>query len=540
MGNWVEFVAGLGIFLYAMQRLESALGTLGEQTFRRVLLSATDSTAGSVVSGTLATAVLQSSSMVGLMVLALVGSGLLPLANAIGMIVGANLGTTVTGWLVTLLGFKLSLTTIVLPMMGVGGLVYIWGEERSRRRAIGLILFALGLLIFGLDTMKGSVADLKGSFRPQDYAHLHSIVFVLAGVAFTAVIQSSSACMLITLNALSAGLVELPAAAAIIIGADLGTTITIVIGGLRGSDNKRRVAAAHVLFNLATAVMAYLLILPVIQPLYAWLGLTDPLYGLVAFHSLFNLLGVALVYPFVGWLARWLERLFQAPAPQMDRLMMDIPPDQVAIASLAIDKALRECCQLALRINNRVLKLPMPSATELSPEAGAHTTYEEEYQALTDRAGQLSAFVLQVLAHAEPKEKPALLTGLKLLRHIGYATKAVKDIREDLHQAKVAGDRSLMRLKRERTLLEQPRLEQVALWLEPNEMTADKEALHQLQRQALQDHLAFIDRIYGWIREEEIQGETFIVLTNLSKHLQDMQKQWVSCLALLNHPSEPM
>ncbi|TKB48683.1 Na/Pi cotransporter family protein [Ferrimonas sediminicola] len=536
MGNWLEFVAGLGIFLYAMQRLESALGTLGEETFRRVLLRATGSTAGSVVSGTLATAVLQSSSMVGLMVLALVGSGLLPLANAIGMIVGANLGTTVTGWLVTLLGFKLSLTAIVLPLMGVGGLVYIWGEERSRRQAVGLILFALGLLIFGLDTMKDGVAELRGSFRPQEYAHLPGIAFLLAGVVFTAIIQSSSACMLITLNALSAGLVALPDAAAIIIGADLGTTVTMVIGGLKGSDNKRRVAAAHVLFNLATAVMAYLLILPVLPPLFHWLGIHDPLYGLVAFHSLFNLLGVVLVFPFVGGLAHWLESLFRTPAPEMDRLMMDIPPEQVPIAILAVDNALRECCQLAMRVNNRVLKLPMPSATELAAEADSPSGYEQEFRALSDREGRLSAFILEVLAHANEPQKPRLLASLKLLRHIGYATKAVKDIREDLRQAGGGADRMMVRLKRDRTLMEQPRLERIAAWLAAPAEAVTPEQLRQLQRQARRDHLEFIDRIYRWIRQEAIQGETFIVLTNLSKHLLEMQKQWVSCLALLADP----
>ncbi|WP_051216010.1 Na/Pi cotransporter family protein [Ferrimonas futtsuensis] len=537
MGNWLEFVAGLGIFLYAMQRLEGALGTLGEDTFRRVLLRATGSNAGSVASGTMATAVLQSSSMVGLMVLALVGSGMLPLSNAIGMIIGANLGTTVTGWLVTLLGFKLSLSPIVLPFMGVGGLVYIWGEEHSRRRAVGLTLFAIGLLIFGLDTMKESVAGLKEGFRPEAYAHLGNFSYLLVGLVFTAIIQSSSASMLITLNALSAGLVDLPAAAAIIIGADLGTTITIVVGGLKGSDNKRRVAGAHVLFNLGTSILAYPLITPVFGHLYPWLNFTDPLYGLVVFHSLFNLIGVVLVFPMMGGLARLLKRMFHTPSPAMDRLMMDIPPDQVPIATLAIDRALRECCQLALLVNNRVLKLPMPSVIGGAEDTPARASYPEEYRALRDREGQLSAFILEVLAHAQEREKPALLRALKLLRHLGYATKAVKDIREDLRHASVA-DRELMRLKRERTQLEQPRLEQITGWLAEPHRVVDTEALHQLQRQARKDHLEFIDRIYGWIREEAIQGETFIVLTNLSKHLQDMQKQWVGCLQLLRPPPE--
>ncbi|WP_143026607.1 Na/Pi cotransporter family protein [Ferrimonas sediminum] len=529
----MEFIAGLGIFLYAMQRLESALGMLAEATFRRVLLSATDSASGSIASGTLATAVLQSSSMVGLMVLALVGSGVLPLANAIGMIIGANLGTTVTGWLVTLLGFKLSLSALVLPMMGVGGLVYITGERRRRLQALGLLLFALGLLVFGLDTMKESVAGLKEGFRPESYAHLHNFVYLLVGLVFTAIIQSSSACMLITLNALSAGLVELPAAAAIIIGADLGTTVTIVIGCIKGSDNKRRVAAAHVLFNLGTSILAYPLIVPVFDYLYPWLNFTDPLYGLVVFHSLFNLLGVVLVYPFMGMLARLLRRFFRTPSPAMDRMLMDIPPEKVVLATLAIDRALQECCLLALKVNNRVLKLPVASSVTPLFQAETPASFDEEYAALRDREGQLSEFILDVLAHAQDKQKAGLRDALKLLRHIGYAAKAVKDIKGDLQQAGLSGDKSVVRFKRDRTLQEQQRLERIAQWLTAPPEEIDIGRLHALQEQARADHLAFIDRVYTWIQQDEIEGETFIVLTNISKHLLNMNKQWACCLEIL-------
>ena len=514
-----------------MQRLEAGLRALGEDTFRRLLLKATNSATGSIASGTLATAVLQSSSMVGLMVLAMVGSGILPLYNAIGMVIGANLGTTITGWLVTLLGFKLSLSEFALPMMGIGGLMFVWFSQGARKQSIGLLIFALGLLLFGLATMKSSVAELQGAFRPAQLADYHSIVFVLVGVAFTAIIQSSSACMLITLNALSAGLIELPMAAAIIIGADLGTTSTMLMGGMAGSANKRRVAAAHVLFNLATAILAYLLLLPFLERLLFWSGITDPLYGLVAFHSFFNLLGVLLVFPFVKHIANMLTRTFGESAHNTDAHLKDIATTNVPVAVIALRQSIQDSCLQAMRVNNRILKLPMKVGTQ-----GPDTTlsYEADYEALRDRIGLLSEYILDVFPHGNDKQKVCLNAMLKMLRHVGYAMKAVKDIRQDLRSSGISGDRSILRKKVQRTQEEMHRLATLFNWLISSQGVVDKGRLQQMTEQAETVHHRFVDNVHGWIQGDDVEGEAFIVLTNISKHLSDMIEQWATCLELLH------
>ncbi len=417
--NIWQFLAGLGLFLFAMKLLEQALAQLGSNSFRDLLRRHTHSPLRAVSSGTLATTIVQSSSLVGLFTLALAGAGMLELRNAVGIILGANLGTTITGWLVATLGFKLSLSGLALPLIAAGSL---GSTLLSDRRPGWQFLLALGLLLFGLDWMKSSLEALQTHLDIAAIHALHPLLMFLLGALLTAIIQSSSGTMVITLGALNAGMIELPQAGALIIGADLGTTSTLILGGLPGSQLQRQIAAAHFIFNVAIDFLALLSL-----PLLLWLvteiyQLGDlPLLALVAIHSTFNLIGVALFLPLVPAFAERLQRLF--PTGE-DHPLQAIPVAAGDIAVEALENANRELLLTIVDLNRHCFKIEESRPVKHFDDAyETLKTTEADILLLAQRLQQegLRQPLIQRTAHAVESTRESVI-----------AAKEIKDIRENL------------------------------------------------------------------------------------------------------------
>lgn len=331
-------IYGLGIFLFGMNRIERSLEQASQHRLRHWLTQYTRHPLAAVAMGVAITAALQSSSLVTLLMMALASSGLVPLMNAVGVVVGANLGTTVTGWIVTTLGFKLPLSEFGIPLLGVGTLIFLIFIERPQLKAVGRFLLGLGCLLFGLDLMKSSVEHLPDIIDFVSLSGFPPFVFLLAGAALTAVIQSSSATMMITLTLLHGGLIALPDAAAFIIGADLGTTSTSALGALTGRATRKRLATAHIVFNVIIDLLAFFLLLPLLPYWLLWLNLSDPLYSLVLFHSAFNLFGLILFIPWLKPFTRWLEHLFIDKETEVTRFIQYIPPHPAPLAIEALQR----------------------------------------------------------------------------------------------------------------------------------------------------------------------------------------------------------
>jgi len=244
--NIWQFLAGLGVFLLGMSLIEEALETLAGRTFKKFLRRHTQHPIKAIGSGILVTVILQSSSVVSLMVLAFVGAGVIELKNAIGVIIGANLGTTFTGWVVAYFGFSLDIENAIMPMLAIGGLSVAFLTNKKWYQHLGKLLIGLGFLLMGLLYMKEGMELFAQQIDLSILKESSPYWMFLVGFVLTAIIQSSSASMVITLSALSAGIVTLPAAAAMVIGSDLGTTVTTIIGGIKGTKAKKRVALSQV------------------------------------------------------------------------------------------------------------------------------------------------------------------------------------------------------------------------------------------------------------------------------------------------------
>lgn len=444
-----HLLVGLGIFLYGMHQLENGAKELSGRRLKNWILASTRSPVTSVMSGTVLTAILQSSSLVGLVVLAFASAGAIPLINAVGVLLGANLGTTFTGWLVTTLGFKLDLEQFALPIVAFAGVSQLLWQAPTKLHALGKVLLGLGLLLFGLSTMKDSVADIPTALNFSTLQGYHPIIYLLIGTATTALIQSSSAMMILTLTALNAGLLALPEAAALVIGADLGTTSTVLLGSIAGGAVKRQLALAHLLFNLVVDIAAFFIFLPFLPAAFTYLNLQDPLYGLVAFHSFFNLMGLVVFVPLIKPFTRWLMRLVKTPADEVSPLA-NLPIVVPETALPLLHQALLRLWGRAILTNAKHFAI---RPAQLNLEASIHQQlpsheflqqeFIENYAALKESEGEILQFVARAQQlPLQPQQSADLNHVVEVARDIVYSAKTLKDIVDNLFTLQSDGEYS--------------------------------------------------------------------------------------------------
>lgn len=344
-----QVVGGIGIFLLGMILLTDGLKALGGDALRRTLERFTGGRFSAVASGAAVTALVQSSSATTLTTIGFVSAGLLTFPAAVGVIFGANLGTSSTGWIVSLLGLKLRIGAAALPLVAVGALGRLLG--RGRWASAGLALAGFGLIFVGIDLLQAGMVTVAADLDPRRFpveGLAGRLVLVGVGFAMTVVMQSSSAAVATTLTALHSGALTLEQGALLVIGQNVGTTLTAGIAALGASVPARRTALAHILFNVLTGVVAFLVLpwlLGLDRYLAGWMEASDPAVVLAAFHTTFNLLGVALLLPVLDRFSGWIERLVPEAGPalgrHLDRSLASLPPVAVAAARRAVAEVAR-------------------------------------------------------------------------------------------------------------------------------------------------------------------------------------------------------
>ncbi len=388
--GWLALCAGLALFLFGMQCLEEGLRQLAGGQLERLLALSTATPFKSLMFGISATMLVQSSSLVSLLTIAFLSSGLIQLAAGIAIIFGANLGTTSGIWLLALAGHNVSLAPLALPLLVFGVLASFNGP---RSQAIGRVLLGVAFLFLGIDQMKDGFGAVAGDFDPLHYqvpGLLGALLFTGIGLLVTVLLQSSHATLMLTLTALGGGQLGLEQGLAIAIGSNMGSTVTAVLGALGGARAGQRLALAHVLFNLTTGVIALLLLVPLaalVQAMTAPLGLgANALIQLALFHTLFNAMGVSLFWPWQGWLADRLQRWLPDPVePPVLITELSQPEQQVsharylddsALASAdsaahAVVRELQHLGRLSLEVICHALYLPVDQLLRERPDEGA-------------------------------------------------------------------------------------------------------------------------------------------------------------------------
>jgi len=374
--EFFTLLGALGMFLYGMNLMSSGLQKVAGERLRGLLSAMTSNPFKGVLTGLGITSIIQSSSATTVMVVSFVNAGLLTLEQAIGVIMGANIGTTVTAWMVAWLGFKADISTLAIPLMLFGFLFS--NSKKDQRKNIGELIIGFSLLFLGLSFMKESVPDLRETPQVLEFVKTWAshgfgsvLLFLAFGTVLTLVLQSSSATMAITLIMLSMGWVPFNMACAMVLGENIGTTITANIAASVGNTQAKRAALSHTIFNVFGVIWALILYNPFLQFVGSitetLFGLPNPaaegfsvteaesvegtaaLYGLSMLHTLFNLINTLLLVWFTKRIAQAVSWIVRAPKNQEKEVfkLKYISAGPLATPELSVEQAFEEIIHFA-------------------------------------------------------------------------------------------------------------------------------------------------------------------------------------------------
>jgi phosphate:Na+ symporter len=421
-----NFLGGIGLFLLGMRLMTDGLKVAAGPALRGLLTAATGSMPRALAAGALITALVQSSSAVIFAVIGFVNAGLLSLAQAVGLIFGANLGTTLTSWIVAMVGFEFDLGLISMPAIAAG--MVLWLSGKGRRPALGQALVGFGVFFLGLAALKSAFAGLGPGVELAglpDHGVLGVLLFTLIGALLTMLMQSSSASLAITLTAASQGLLPLPVAAAMVIGANIGTTSTAVFATIGATASARRTAAAHVLFNLLAGALGLVLLQPLLVAA-EWLATligagSLPATELAVLHTLLNLLGVLAAWPLLPRLVRLLEGRFQKGEQADPARPRHLDENVAATPGLALDATrleLERLAELAHRMAGRAI----------SVEDGVMLELDAEYEIIDRLGSRIIDFASTIQTGGVAELDAVLPSALRIAQHYRMMAERANDL----------------------------------------------------------------------------------------------------------------
>jgi len=351
LADILTLIGSLGLFLYGMKLMSEALQKVAGDKMRSILAAMTSNRVKGVFTGILITALIQSSSATTVMVVSFVNAGLLSLVESVGVIMGANIGTTVTAWLISILGFKVSMSAISLPLIGLG-LPFLFSANRSKKNW-GELIMGFALLFIGLQFLKTSMPDIKNNPEIlnflQNYTHMgfgSTLLFMGIGTLLTILIQSSSATMALTLVMCNSGWISFEIAAAMVLGENIGTTITANLAAMIANTSAKRAARAHLIFN-TIGVLWMLVALPYFLEVVSWVsqnffGQGDAFTEAAAvpvtlslFHTGFNILNVLLMI----WFAKFIVKVVETLVPNREDVEEEFKLQHIKTGTLSTPEA---------------------------------------------------------------------------------------------------------------------------------------------------------------------------------------------------------
>ena len=469
-------LGALGMFLYGMNLMSSGLQKAAGDRLRGFLSAMTSNPLKGVLTGVGVTSVIQSSSATTVMVVSFVNAGLLTLTQAIGVIMGANIGTTITAWMVSWLGFKADISVLAIPLMLFGFLFS--NSKKDKRKNVGELIVGFSLLFLGLSFMKESVPDLRQTPEVLEFVTAWSsygfgsvLLFLVFGTVLTLVLQSSSATMAITLIMLSMGWIPFDMACAMVLGENIGTTITANIAASVGNTQAKRAAMSHTIFNLFGVAWALVLYRPFLKlvgyitetlfgvpnPAAVGFAVTDSasaegtaaLYGLSMLHTLFNVVNTLLLVWFTKWIANAVCWIIRAPKNQEKEVfkLKYISAGSLATPELSVEQAFDEVIHFA-----RISKNGAAYAKEAVAEADGDK-FEDlraklvKYEEISDRieyeiAAFLNGVSAEEISESTSMKIKAMYKIVGELESLGDAGETISRIlsRKNIHKKRFDAD----------------------------------------------------------------------------------------------------
>lgn len=432
-----ELAGGLGLFLFGMLQMEEALKILGGRSFKLFLKKHTENKFKAISSGTIVTAVLQSSSLVNLMVLAFVGAGIMTFRNAFSVTLGANLGTTLSNWILAYVGFNFKINELALPVIGIGIVLFMFFSGNNKVKTVSRFLFGFGILFLGLDFMKQSFSLLFQSFDFTPYLNYPRILFALFGFVITAIIQSSSATIVILLSALYSGVLTLPVVAAMILGAELGSSVKVILGAIGGIAEKKRLGLSNFLFNLFASILAYIFMDQLLL-FIDYAGIKSPYIALVAFQTLFNIGSIILIFPFLNVFCSWMEKRYKDDERSSTYFLSRVTAPISEMATELMEKEAFVFLQRVVLMNMRAFHLEdqnisrLPDNEIILERDNAFATYTDRYLDIKKAEGEMADFYYKMNeGNLEHQDSLRLSRLMASVRNAMYAAKSIRDVYED-------------------------------------------------------------------------------------------------------------
>lgn len=425
---WI-FLSGIGFFLFGMSNLERILKNIPGRSFKLFIKKNTRNVFKSIVGTALLTGILQSSSVISLITLSFVEAGIIPFRNALGVMLGANLGTTLDSWIIAVIGFKLNILNYALPLISIAAIAVFAFEKMERWKNIFSIILFLGFLFLGVNNMKDGAMELSSFIDLSRYSDLGNFVFVLVGFVLTAIIQSSLATVTISLTALYSGIIDFPHAVALVIGSEAGTSVKTLLWSLSGTVEKRRVGWANFIFNVFTVIFSIIFLPWLLYWIKQVLNITDNLLGLVFFQSMINVIAIVFFLPFVGIFSKWIEKII---VKKSIHELSYAHPNLPLVPTLAVDAMKAEAMNLAtesIGFCHQVLCFD-PEGNSLLFE---QSLIETNYSRLKKTEGDLNNYYMKIsLKDLKKIEADELSRTLHAIRRVVFASKSVKDIMHNL------------------------------------------------------------------------------------------------------------
>ena len=511
LGFWAssdfqEIAAGVAIFLFGMLMLEDGFKLFSGGLLERALEKVTGSVSKSLGFGVLATTIMQSSSLVSVITISFLSAGLISLVAGVGIIFGANIGTTTGAWLVAGFGLKVNISAYALPMLAIA-IVLVFQKSKYLRGA-GYALAGLGFLFLGIHHMKEGLEAFKDQFDLSRFALTGLVgltVYTLIGGAATVVMQSSHATMVLIITALAANQISYENALALAIGANIGTTITAVIGAVSANFQGKRLALAHVIFNVVTAGVALAFINQLrdaVDFVSAATGIADTDYALklAVFHTIFNVLGVLLMLPLLRRLIALLEHLIVQPKEDLSqpKFLNEAVDEFPVTAQIAMRREVMHLYDNAVELivhglnlhRDELFKTKDIAATVAASRTPFDFDIDERYE---HRVKTLYSAIVEFATRAGAKDMPtAVISDIYTMRdvagHLVHAVKSVKHLRRNAtryteHPQGVISDLyNGLRTELARILIEIHKLENAApedrssLWLDQERIQVESDA----------------------------------------------------------------
>jgi phosphate:Na+ symporter len=416
----LKLFGSLGLFLYGMTLMSGALQKVAGEKMRSILAAMTSNSLKRVLTGLFITAIIQSSSATTVMVVSFVNAGLLSLVQSVGVIMGANIGTTVTAWIISLLGFKFDISVLSIPLIGVGFTLMMF--KSKKKKSVGELIIGFSLLFLGLTFLKNSVPDLRAN--PEVFEFLQGwtqygfgsvLIFVLIGSLLTIIMQSSSATMALTLVMSSYGWIPFEMAAAMVLGENIGTTITANIAAAVANVSARRAALAHMVFNIFGVIWVLALFKPVlsivskitisVSGLDPFVSSEATLYGVSFLHTLFNVTNTLLLVGFTNQIVRLVSSVIKSKSTEEVFRLKYIQGGVLSTAELSLSQAKEEITDFA-----RLAKQEFAYAREAmrlcnSDKFDELYTKIEHYEQITDKVELEIANYLNNVSEGELSEE---------------------------------------------------------------------------------------------------------------------------------------